>query len=360
MVSFRTWQILPATLAFLLMASPRNAEACSPLPPGIQSTIPANDGTHPANATVLISGVDLDVSKIVAKVDGAPAVVKPASTLAISSNSFGAGAQAITFEPALKAGQKVELSGSICSFDGGTDCTLALSFTVGESDTVAPGAIEKVSLDIYDYNDFKSSGGDCQSNSDMAIFASIQAKEDKADPGYWLVDGYDAKTGKNLLFSGVYIRDDSKSNYPIRLLKNALQGNEVPSGICIEVTGFDLAGNKTEAVRQCDPCRFRQDPAPGTPENFPPTEPAWTDADIVPGGACDPGGAGAGGSGGSGQAGSGGSSAGGSSSSGIEAAPDGGDDGGCSVSVGRGGPGLAGALAALAALGVLVRRRRSA
>lgn len=367
----RTLLLFSSILTFTAFSSPLDAIACGTPMPSIYSTIPSSGGVLPVNTSVVIFGVDIDVSKIIAKVDGVPTLVSQGNSPA-SSMGYGQ-SYPIKFEPALQVGQKVELSGSICS-EKESGCNLALTFTVGEADLIPPGEIEEVSINIHDYNDFVSSGGDCQDDRDLAFYISIKGQKSADDPGYISVYGYNATAEKEWLFSKTGYRSSTGGGQVIvHTTKNPSWNGPLPSNICVEVVGFDLAGNKTKTFQQCGICHLREDPPNGQMQFNLPDEPEWTAADIVKGGACDPGGD-LGGAGGTSTGGSGGTSnsAGQGGDKDTSAgkstkeddvlsttqAPEQTSDEGCSIPAGQRGSALGGLWVAIAALGVYLRRRR--
>ena len=78
---------------------------------------------------------------------------------------------------------------------------------------------------------------------------------------------------------------------PLRAsLRESWFADDVPvtEGVCVTLRLLDLAGNEAaSALRSCKPCHARIDPMQeqcfGVPVN---EEPAWTDADLFPGGSC--------------------------------------------------------------------------
>jgi len=63
-----------------------------------------------------------------------------------------------------------------------------------------------------------------------------------------------------------------------------LDGNDPRSEVCVTVVATDLAGNAAEPFEICPACFYRKDE--GENDGGPVPEPAWTDADAVPGSAC--------------------------------------------------------------------------
>jgi hypothetical protein len=342
---------LLALPVLLLALTPNQAEACSPPLPSLDGSVPNNGGIHPANAPILLQGYNLQTDAIKATIDGQPAKVAKVFSAASAASSLFLGQTTIGLTPAPQPGQKVTLKGQVCQgFGPENKCTLDLSFTAGPEDLTAPPATESVEFDVHEYVGLASDPGSCFPPTDVAYYVRLKAPADSEATSYWMIDGYDAATGKTLIFSTFRQRSQA-DKLVLRFDDKALQGAALPSGICVEVTGVDLAGNKTQPLRACKPCRFRKD-TQLQPSSSPIDEPSWTDADIVPGGACDAGGpggsggsAGVGGSGGSGQSGSG------SGLNGVSSD----EGGGCSV----GGPGgrSTGAGALLLGLLLLARRR---
>jgi MYXO-CTERM domain-containing protein len=132
---------------------------------------------------------------------------------------------------------------------------------------------------------------------------------------------------------------------------NVLNGAAAPEALCFRASVRDVAGNPAgETVHACAPCNYRKDPA-GMGDFSPPPEPAWTAADIYPGGSCADGN-GAGGGGGAG----GSNGSGGSGGSGDET---GGGDGGCGCRLaGSESSDMGYAALALLSIAALARRRR--
>ncbi|WP_437630023.1 hypothetical protein [Sorangium sp. So ce854] len=144
---------------------------------------------------------------------------------------------------------------------------------------------------------------------------------------------------------------------------DVLDGAAAPEALCFRATVMDTAGNAAgEPVHACKPCYYRKDPETAQPGLGGPPEPAWTEEDVYPGGACDSGmgpGSGTGTGGGdasTGAGGSGGDGAGGSDGGGET------EESGCSFRAagGSGGAGKAGiaALALLACAALAGRRTR--
>ena len=71
------------------------------------------------------------------------------------------------------------ISGDFCKAPG--QCQpKTITFTAGPPDTDPPPLMDAVSYDVYDYADYKSSGGDCTTDSDLAFWVELQTKSPPA------------------------------------------------------------------------------------------------------------------------------------------------------------------------------------
>jgi len=163
-----------ATLACLLAASAvfslsPDADACSPPLPGLTGSTPKSGDTYPANAALFFQGYSISFDSVTVTVDGQAATLKPVTTGPISK----VGTLRATIEPKPTSGQTVIVSGKFCAEASCQPETI--QFTAGAEDNDPPPATEIASFDVYDYPDFKSSGGDCATDSDLAWFFDFTA-----------------------------------------------------------------------------------------------------------------------------------------------------------------------------------------
>ncbi len=349
-MSSRTRLLLPLaalTAIPLLTASPR-AHACTPLPEGVFSTIPAEGQKYPANAAVILQGQGISLTDASVTVDGKPATLKDVSTTLLSETDlFG-----VTVEPTPVAGQNVVITGTFCGV--GSGCPMvALHYLATAAIAALPPPVEPVGFDVYDYPDFKSGGGDCQSDSDFAWWVRLKSPiPDPAKDGavMYVIEGYTPAQSEGPTFKARgFVTASWNPVVTIRQYVGILGGEPLPESTCFSVETYDSAGNHSSSVKSlCKPCNYRADMVPIS--GLPPAEPMWTAADIYPGGMCD-----------SLTTGTGGASAGAGGSGGGKTA---GDQvvGGCGCSVtGEEAPisGIFGALVlALGAMMRIVRRRR--
>lgn len=341
----RSFLAVPLTALALVAAAPR-AHACSPPPPGVSSTLPVDGGKYPGNAAVMLRGAHgISPTEATVTVDGQPATLKDVSKTWFSELGY----LGVTVEPTPTEGQSVVITGTFC--DPGTACNLVtLHYQATAPDTVAPLPIELLSYDIYDYPDFKSSGGDCQVNSDFAWWLKLKGTVPAAlneSPLIYAVERFDdaSLAGGPVITSSGYVAVSWSSSATIRSTVDSLEGRALAEAFCFRIKTFDTAGNAPSVSQVlCKPCNYRTDNEPNG--DFPPAEPTWTAADVYPGGPCTT----------PTTATSSGSGAGGGSGGGDEVI----DGCGCRVAgEGDATSGLFGALAlALGAAVRIVRRRR--
>ena len=178
-----------------------------------------------------------------------------------------------------------------------------IEFTAGAEDNDPPPATEIASFDVYDYPDFKSSGGDCATDSDLAWFFDLTAPalaSGESPRILTLERAADASFSKGSEVVSTFVNDTSVG-LTERDMAAILGGKSAPEAFCFRVSTMDAAGNGGGVSQVvCKPCNYRVESG-AQPSSRPP-EPGWTAADVFPGGTCDAGtgGGGAGGSGGTG------------------------------------------------------------
>ncbi|MDI1448760.1 hypothetical protein [Polyangium sp. 6x1] len=348
-----------AAAALVAVAAPQPARACPPPLPGLSNHIPENGATYPMNAALFFSGHSISLDAVTVTVDGNPASLVPVADEVLK----GLGGFVVRIDPTPSVGQVVKVAGDFCT-PGETCEPKSIVFTTSAPDTTAPAPVKSLSFDVYDYPDFKSSGGDCQSDSDLAYFLHVDADDaaDGAAPEVWRVEAFRDAAMQDLAFSRSLFAGSAIRFYKLAL---ELAGAEPATAFTFRVTTHDAAGQSGGSSVVSLPCHVRVDP-PGMAPQWTPDEPMWTTADILPGGACD-GSGGGGGSGGSGGSGGGNGGAGGSGGAAGNGGAGGsggssGDDASCAV----GAPGDArSGIAGLGLLGVMwsvsrARRRRPA
>lgn len=346
--------VLPLFAALPLLSAARDALACSPPPPGLSWHLPDDGATYPANGILLFQGVNITLDQVTVTVDGQPASLVDAS----AEIPAGIAQEKVRVSPKPNPGQTVILSGDFCP--AGTGCApVEFSYIAGPDDTSPPDAPANLQYEAYDHPDFKSSGGDCQSDSDIAWWLRVEGQPAASGeaPVLYHVEGFADPGLSKPLFSSLHIASDPIQRLGYESLAAQLAGTS-PADICFRVTPLDTAGNKkANSVVLCKACHLRVDPQGASPIS-PPAEPTWTDADLYAGGMCnvDPDAGGSGGEGGAG----GNGGAGGSGGSGGQGGNGGsGDESGCSVSHDAAGAPAWAMLLGMSGLWALARRRRA-
>ncbi|UQA60667.1 hypothetical protein [Polyangium aurulentum] len=348
--------VLPLIAALPLFSASRAAHACSPPLPGLMWHLPADGATYPANGVLFFRGVDISLDQVTVTVDGQPASFVDAS--GEFPDAFIAQGK-VRVSPKPNAGQKVVVSGDFC-LPGAGCMPKTISYTVGSDDTTAPDAPANLQYEAYDHPDFKSSGGDCQTDSDIAWWLRVEGQPAASAeaPVLYHVEGFADPGLSKPLFSSLTVASDPVQRLPYEAVASHLAGAS-PAEVCFRVTTLDTAGNKKAAsVVICKACHLRVDPQGESPAS-PPAEPAWTEADLYSGGMCnvDPDAGGSGGGGGSGgnggAGGSGGIGGGGTGGDGNDS------EGGCSMSQGDAGMPAWAVLFGMTGLWAWARKRRA-
>lgn len=337
------------------------ADACSPPLPGLTGTLPESGGSLPGNAAIFFDGFSISLEAVSVTVDGEPASLVAVTDLPPLGYSLVA-----RIEPPPSEGQAIVIEGDFCGAQG--PCGESrIELTAGAADTDAPAGPSGLSFDLHDHADFKSSGGDCQVDSDLTWWVTVEAERAGSGeaPVITTVEAFRDDTFADPVFSQSRFMNATPATVALSRTADVLDGVAAPEALCFRATVTDTAGNAAgEAVHACKPCYYRKDPETAQPGLGGPPEPAWTEEDVYPGGTCDSGtgpgsgtgggdaSTGAGGSGGDGAGGSGGGSGGGGET----------EESGCSFRAagGSGGAGKAGiaALALLACAALAGRRKR--
>jgi hypothetical protein len=132
-----------------------------------------------------------------------------------------------------------------------------------------------------------ASPGDCQIDSDVAYWIEAEgtpAAEGEA-PVLYTVEALADAGAIDPLWTGRTLITATSTPFVRRAVLEELAGEEVPEAFCYRVRAQDTAGHAGAGeILTCKPCHYRADP-PGTSVSAP-EEPAWTEADIYPGGMC--------------------------------------------------------------------------
>lgn len=257
-----------------------DARACSPPAPGLVSHIPANDAYYPANGIILFDGYDISTAQVSVTVNGAAASLVDAS----SAFSTSVATLAVRVSPKPNPDEVVTISGSFC-----TGCpSESFSFTARADDVVAPEGVVSAHYGVHDYADFKTSGGDCQIDSDLALWVSAQTippSEEEA-PVIVQVEAFADSALTKPMGNRSALITTNETVWGYRLTSDMLQGAN-PTGVCFRLSTKDLSGNQGPMPTViCNACYTRTD-AQGNMPVSPPDEPTWGDADIIKNGPCD-------------------------------------------------------------------------
>ncbi len=278
--SFFNTLVLSSICAAASAIVPADAHACSPPAPGLISHIPANDAYYPANGIVLFDGVSISLDQVTVTVDGAPAMLVDAS----SAFATNVSTLAVRVSPKPNPDQKVTISGSFC-----TGCAAeSFTFTARVDDLVAPEGVISGHYSVHDYADFKSSGGDCQSDSDLGLWVHAQtspSSEEEA-PTILQIEAFADSALSKPIGSRSTLITTNESVWGYRVATASLQGAS-PTGVCFRLSTKDLSGNDgPKPTILCNACYTRTD-AQGSMPGSPPDEPTWGEADTIKGGPCD-------------------------------------------------------------------------
>jgi len=278
--SFFNTLVLGSICAAASAIVPADAHACSPIPPGLTSHIPADGAYYPANGIVLFDGSSISLDQVTVTVDGVPAMLVDAS----SAFATNVSALAVRISPKPNPDQKVTISGSFCA-----GCAAeSFTFTARADDLVAPEGAFSAYYSVHDYADFKSGGGDCQFDSDLGLWVHAQtspSSEEEAPTVIQIEAFADSALTKPIGSRGALITT-TEFVWGYRVTTASLQGAN-PTGVCFRLSTKDLSGNDgpTPTVL-CNACYTRTE-TQASMTGLPPDEPTWGEADAIKGGPCD-------------------------------------------------------------------------
>jgi hypothetical protein len=141
---------------------------------------------------------------------------------------------------------------------------------------------------VHDYADFKSSGGDCQSDSDLGLWVhaqTIPANEEEA-PTILQIEAFADSALSKPIGSRSSLITTNESVWGYRVTTATLQGAS-PTGVCFRLSTKDLSGNDgPDPTILCKACYTRTDAQAGM-TGLPPDEPMWGEGDVIKDGPCD-------------------------------------------------------------------------
>lgn len=274
--------LVPLLTAAALALHAAPGSACEPLPPGVYGSIPEDGQELAANARLLLLGSEISTEAMSATVDGEPWGV------AVAEPVVGFSAVTLRFEPDLPSGAELVLSGDFCPPEYACE-PVTLRFATGAADESAPALPAGATFDVYDYADFFSSGGDCQSDSALAYFLHADTKAEGPGQSQIFVrwTGFRAGTDGLPIYEQAVLPTEQGTEQVARFVEAQLAGADPATALCFSATAEDAAGNTSASSDPvCLPCYFRSDPPGTAAPDWPPDEPAWTAADAYATGPC--------------------------------------------------------------------------
>lgn len=271
--------VASALLTLGLVAPAPRAEACSPPPPGVYQTLPATGASWPLNVPVhlfggaaLGDGVD---SFYTATVNG-----QPATLVEVSEKTSLDGSLQVRVEPPPSIGDVVAIAGTFCPAE--LSCyPIEMEYTVAAEDVAGIDAAPALWFDLHEHA--HEPGGSCGPPGTLTWWLHL---EDLATQ---------TASESPLIYTVTAFAPGDLST-PVRTWSllgrggdEALEvwGDVDPAGVdpaeafCFRVDVADLAGNPGQSSStSCAPCRFHAD------EEYAAGEPAWSSADVYPGGLC--------------------------------------------------------------------------
>ena len=152
-----------------------NAEACSPPPPGVYSTVPETGSLLPTNAAVVFTGQAMMLEDFSVTVDGMAADLVPIQELSIHYYAGFSERLALKIEPEPSVDQQITILGCVGSmWDGveeNTNC--ARSVSSRPSDQTPPSAPYALHTIFMTMRPINRVAVFCQTSSDLAYHLDL-------------------------------------------------------------------------------------------------------------------------------------------------------------------------------------------
>ncbi len=251
-----------------------SARACSPpVEPTLLGPDPA--GPVPANAAIRIQASSTDLSEYVASVDGELAALTEVEELRINhyvTSEFAVSIAGVT------AGAHVRLRWC----EEGNGCIDVIEYDASDPVVEPPPAPASLIFDLHDFPGIYG-GALCELPEELNWWIKTEVAPSEHDiEVFHLFEGFSAEEQPQLRFRSHALASGEVIDWPVAGYQVQLGDAEPPEAICIRATAIDAAGNRSEPVESCLPCRYSVAVRSG---DLPP-QPMWTEADIYPGGPC--------------------------------------------------------------------------
>lgn len=258
----------------------QSAEACSPI---VEPTLlgPDPDGPIPANAAIRIRAFSSDLSEYVASVDGEIAALTEVEDLRI--NHYATSTFAISIA-GVTPGAHVRLRW--CTEVNG--CMDVIEYDASEPVLDPPPPPASLIFDLHDFPGVYGFGPACELQEELKWWIKTEVDPSEQDiEVFHLFEGFSVEAQPELRFRSHALATGDVIDWPVPGYQFQLGDAEPPEAICIRATAIDAAGNRSEPVESCLPCRYSVAPPESSSwaSELPP-EPAWTEADIYPSGSC--------------------------------------------------------------------------
>lgn len=267
-----------AALSAAILLAPAAARACSP---NNDVTVAGPDpaGPIPANAAIrLHGGPSLASETIVVTVDDAPGVLVELPELQRSGYAWDERGYVVE---GLQEGQHVVLSWCY-----GDACSTLIEYDAVAPQLEPPSPPVSVLFDLHDYPEILGFGPACQFSEELRWWLKVETAEPTTDLELlYVFEGVDPADHETLRFREYYEVDGSTLAAGIARTEVVLDGADATTGMCIRAYALDSAGQRSEAIETCLPCRYRSGEA-DLDEWGLPLEPMWTQADIYDDGPC--------------------------------------------------------------------------
>ncbi|XXX72577.1 hypothetical protein WMF30_33500 [Sorangium sp. So ce134] len=263
-----------------------SADACGASLPGLSDVFPESGATYPGNAALFFAGHALSLDAASVTVDGAPARLVAAPDVPAAGYD-----RVARIEPPPSEGQAIVIEGDFCEPTEACE-PVRIELTAGAADTDAPPTPSGISFDIHDYPDSMPGAGSCVSHSHLAWWITAEGEPAGAGeaPVITNIEVFRDVTFTEPVLSMSRLMSAASMTMALHETVDVLAGAEAATAFCFRATAVDAAGNVAgEAVHACRPCFYREDRDTAEPSFSWPSEPAWTEEDVYPGGTCDSG-----------------------------------------------------------------------
>ena len=167
-------------------------------------------------------------------------------------------------------------------------CMDVIEYDASEPVLDPPPAPSSLIFDLHDFPGIYGFGPACELQEELKWWIKTEVAPPESDiEVFHLFEGFSVEEQPELRFRSHALANGDVIDWPVAGYQVQLGDAEPPEAICIRATAIDAAGNRSESLESCLPCRYSvAEPESSSWVSELPSQPMWTEDDIFPGGSC--------------------------------------------------------------------------